>query len=81
MPRLAFRTATELRIRVVYSRKDFANVPLPERVADYSERRHMGSKHRLLPRIHGVLQSLKFETAADPFVNLGSNQSRSAKTK
>lgn len=28
----------------------------------------MGSKHRLLPWIYGVLRTLDFETAADPFV-------------
>ncbi len=31
----------------------------------------MGSKHRLLPWIHGVLQTLEFRTAADPFVGSG----------
>jgi DNA adenine methylase/adenine-specific DNA-methyltransferase len=31
----------------------------------------MGSKHRLLPWIHGVLSSLDFETAADPFLGSG----------
>jgi DNA adenine methylase/adenine-specific DNA-methyltransferase len=31
----------------------------------------MGSKHRLLPWIHGVLRGLTFETAADPFVGSG----------
>ncbi len=31
----------------------------------------MGSKHRLLPWIHGVLSQLPFETAADPFVGSG----------
>ena len=31
----------------------------------------MGSKHRLLPWIHGVLRTLPFETAADPFVGSG----------
>ncbi len=31
----------------------------------------MGSKHRLLPWIHGVLSGLEFETAADPFVGSG----------
>lgn len=59
------------RMKVVYSREDFAKVPLPERVADYPELRYMGSKSRLLPWIHGVLRSLPFETAADPFVGSG----------
>jgi DNA adenine methylase/adenine-specific DNA-methyltransferase len=31
----------------------------------------MGSKHRLLPWIHGILRGLSFETAADPFVGSG----------
>ena len=31
----------------------------------------MGSKHRLLPWIHGVLSTLDFETAADPFLGSG----------
>ena len=61
----------EPQLKVVYSREDFANVPLPERVADYPELRYMGSKHRLLPWIHGVLRTLPFHTAADPFVGSG----------
>jgi hypothetical protein len=61
----------EPRAKVVYSREDFAKVPLPARVADYPELRYMGSKHRLLPWIHGVLRNLKFATAADPFVGSG----------
>src|SRR4051812_44641480 len=61
----------EPHIQVVYSREDFANVPLPERAAEYPELRYMGSKHRLLPWIHGVLRTLPFETAADPFVGSG----------
>jgi DNA adenine methylase/adenine-specific DNA-methyltransferase len=56
---------------VVCSREDFRSVPLPDRVADYPELRYMGSKHRLLPWIHGVLRTLPFETAADPFVGSG----------
>lgn len=58
-------------MKVVYSREDFANVPLPGRVADYPELRYMGSKHRLSPWIHGVLRTLPFKTAADPFVGSG----------
>ncbi|MFN0106575.1 MAG: DNA adenine methylase [Bryobacteraceae bacterium] len=58
-------------IKLVYSRDKFANVPLPERAADYPEFRYMGSKRRLLPWIHGVLRTLPFETAADPFVGSG----------
>jgi len=71
MPKLAALTAAEPRTQVIYSRENFASVPLPERVADYPELRYMGSKHRLLPWIHGVLRSMKFETAADPFVGSG----------
>jgi DNA adenine methylase/adenine-specific DNA-methyltransferase len=56
---------------IVYSREKFADVPLPERVADYPELRYMGSKHRLLPWIHGVIRTIDFETAADPFVGSG----------
>jgi adenine-specific DNA-methyltransferase len=44
---------------------------LPERVQHYPEFRYMGSKHRLLPWIYGVLSTLRFETAADPFVGSG----------
>lgn len=58
-------------IELVYSQEAFAAVPLPERVADYPELRYMGSKRRLLPWIHGVLQTLPFATAADPFVGSG----------
>jgi len=72
MPRLArLFPALEPRPSVVYSREDFASVPLPDRVADYPELRYMGSKHRLLPWIHGVLSTLAFETASDPFVGSG----------
>lgn len=58
-------------INLVYSREDFTSIPLPEHVAAYPELRYMGSKHRLLPWIHGVLRQLNFETAADPFVGSG----------
>ena len=72
MPRLAAAvTAAEPPMKIVYSREDFAKVPLPERAAAYPELRYMGSKHRLLPWIHGVLRTLSFETAADPFVGSG----------
>src|SRR5437764_1126126 len=59
------------RLKLVYSEEDFTSVPLPDRVADYPELRYMGSKHRLLPWIHGVLRNLTFDTAADPFVGSG----------
>ena len=42
-----------------------------DQAAGYPELRYMGSKHRLLPWIHGVLSELDFETAADPFVGSG----------
>lgn len=42
-----------------------------DQAAGYPELRYMGSKHRLLPWIHGVLSDLDFETAADPFVGSG----------
>jgi adenine-specific DNA-methyltransferase len=58
-------------MELVYSREDFAGIPLPAGVAAYPELRYMGSKHRLLPWIHGVLRSLDFDTAADPFVGSG----------
>jgi DNA adenine methylase/adenine-specific DNA-methyltransferase len=44
---------------------------LPELVRNYPALRYMGSKYRLLPWIHGVLRSLPFRTAADPFVGSG----------
>lgn len=59
-------------IKLVYSRENFANVPLPAQAARFLELRYMGSKRRLLPWIHGVLRRLDFETAADPFVGSGS---------
>ncbi len=69
-PAAAVPTAAP-RLKIVYSQENFAKVPLPERTADYPELRYMGSKRRLLPWIHGVLQTLPFETAADPFVGSG----------
>jgi DNA adenine methylase/adenine-specific DNA-methyltransferase len=59
------------RIGLVYSQEDFTKIPLPVNVAVYPELRYMGSKHRLLPWIHGVLRGMKFATAADPFVGSG----------
>lgn len=46
-------------------------LPLPAQVSEYPELRYMGSKHRLLPWIYGLLSGLEFETAADPFVGSG----------
>jgi len=67
-PALAF---PEPSLELVYSREDFSEVPLPKNVSSYPELRYMGSKHRLLPWIHGVLRGLSFESAADPFVGSG----------
>ena len=58
-------------LQLIYSRDDFADLPLPDRAAAYPELRYMGSKHRLLPWIHGVLSQLDFDTVADPFVGSG----------
>jgi adenine-specific DNA-methyltransferase len=63
---------SEARIELDYSREVFAQIPLPEQAREYPELRYMGSKHRLLPWIHGVLRGLDFETAADPFAGSGS---------
>jgi DNA adenine methylase/adenine-specific DNA-methyltransferase len=72
MPHLARAVeAPNQRIKLVYSREDFTNIPLPGNAAAYPELRYMGSKRRLLPWIHGVLRGLDFETAADPFVGSG----------
>ncbi len=61
----------EPRLELVYRRDDFDKLALPEPVALYPELRYMGSKHRLLPWIHGVLRTLDFRTAADPFAGSG----------
>lgn len=55
-------------LKLVYSSGDD---PVPEQAKKYPELRYMGSKHRLLPWIHGVLRTLDFESAADPFVGSG----------
>src|SRR5580700_8708418 len=62
---------SEARIELDYSREVFDKIPLPEQALEFPELRYMGSKHRLLPWIHGVLRGLNFETAADPFVGSG----------
>lgn len=61
-PALAAPPST-FRMKLIYSREQFDNVPLPEHVRDYPELRYMGSKNRLLPWSHGVLRTLDFETA------------------
>jgi DNA adenine methylase/adenine-specific DNA-methyltransferase len=66
------RQAVAPRMELEYSHEVFDKIPLPERVLRFPELRYMGSKHRLLPWIHGVLRGLEFETAADPFVGSGS---------
>lgn len=45
---------------------------LPEQAGRYPELRYMGSKKRLLPWIHQVLEGLDFESAQDPFSGAGS---------
>jgi len=56
---------------VIEEKQQLLGIPLPGRVTHYPELRYMGSKHRLLPWIYGVLRTLNFETAADPFVGSG----------
>lgn len=46
-------------------------VVVPERVLAYPELRYMGSKKRLLPWIHDVLDQLDFKSAYDPFSGTG----------
>lgn len=70
VPRKAARQQ-EKPLSLAWSRDGFGDTPLPPRVADYPELRYMGSKHRLLPWIHGVLRTLDFETAGDPFTGSG----------
>lgn len=45
---------------------------MPLRAGQYPELRYMGSKKRLLPWIHQVLDTLDFESAMDPFSGTGS---------
>ena len=72
MPPLDLAVApVQSRLELVYSREEFTKVPLPDNVTAYPELRYMGSKHRLLPWIHGVLRGLNFDTAADPFAGSG----------
>jgi adenine-specific DNA-methyltransferase len=44
---------------------------MPTRASQYPELRYMGSKKRLLPWIHQVLDTLDFESALDPFSGTG----------
>lgn len=45
--------------------------PMPAQALMYPELRYMGSKKRLLPWIHQVLDGLDFESALDPFSGSG----------
>lgn len=44
---------------------------MPIRAGQYPELRYMGSKKRLLPWIHQVLDTIDFESALDPFSGTG----------
>lgn len=68
---IASRPVPQTVLRLAYSRSGVGEVPIPERARVYPELRYMGSKSRLLPWIHGVLSTLDFETAADPFLGSG----------
>jgi DNA adenine methylase/adenine-specific DNA-methyltransferase len=57
-------------LRVISGGSELA-LPLPQRAGEYPELRYMGSKRRLLPWIFNVLNTLDFESAADPFVGSG----------
>lgn len=46
-------------------------VTLPDQATRYPELRYMGSKKRLLPWIHQVLDQLDFDSAIDPFSGTG----------
>jgi DNA adenine methylase/adenine-specific DNA-methyltransferase len=48
-----------------------ATPKLPDRAAKYPELRYMGSKKRLLPWIHEILDTIDFDTALDPFSGTG----------
>lgn len=56
---------------VIPLRAATAPAPLPLRAGQYPELRYMGSKKRLLPWIHQVLDTLDFESAIDPFSGTG----------
>lgn len=70
-PAPSVRPEKQPELRLVYSRLNVGGVRVPERASSYPEFRYMGSKHRLLPWIHGVLANLDFESAADPFLGSG----------
>jgi adenine-specific DNA-methyltransferase len=50
------------------TKKDIRSmIDLPEQAAKYPELRYMGSKKKLLPWIHQVLQTIDFDSALDAF--------------
>lgn len=51
--------------------KEFSANQALQRAALFPQLRYMGSKHRLLPWIHGVLSRLHFDTALDAFSGSG----------
>lgn len=57
--------------KVVSLRAAAPPAPMPIRAGQYPELRYMGSKKRLLPWIHQVLDTLDFESALDPFSGTG----------
>jgi adenine-specific DNA-methyltransferase len=58
-------------LKLVFDRDRESPAPVPDRMRDYPEFRYMGSKNRLIPWVHDVLNKLDFETAADPFSGSG----------
>jgi adenine-specific DNA-methyltransferase len=59
------------RISVLEPEKIKSEIDFPAQAKKYPVFRYMGSKNRLLPWIHDVLNSLDFESAADPFLGSG----------
>lgn len=66
-----FENRSQLAAQPFPSATPALDLALPVRATLYPQFRYMGSKHRLLPWIHGVLGRLEFESAADPFVGSG----------
>lgn len=60
------RTAPTQKIKLTQRVDRRDSEPL-DQMAHFPELRYMGSKRRLLPWIHSVLETLDFETALDPF--------------
>lgn len=50
---------------------ELTTADLPTRAAAFPQLRYMGSKHRLLPWIHSVLGTLRFESSLDAFSGSG----------